>query len=682
MNPDLVHSLNSLRILSCDMISYAGSGHPGIALGAAPILFTTYVNHMRINPKDPNWINRDRFVLSAGHGSALLYAMLFMAGYDVTIDDLVDFRKIGSKTPGHPEYGITPGVDVSTGALGQGFANAVGMALAEKYLQALLDQEVPKQKVLDYYVYCLCGDGDLMEGVAMEAASFAGHMALDNLIVLYDSNNITLDGKLSTSCSEEFIQKFIQMGWEVDFVGEGNETRKIDEAITRAKINRKPTLIEVRTVIGRGSYHEGENLVHGKPLSREDLLNIRKKYNISTNMMEITENSVKYVRQTISQRTKGMYDNWKKYVEALKKNNPSDSLRKLLDFLETGNIGLSFSSSSFKIQNDYSEELRESGSKIMNIISDRSKFFLGGSADLSSSCHTALYKEVAMSKKTPTGRNIYFGVREHAMAAILNGMALSGLRVFGSTFLVFSDYLKPALRMTCEMNLPVTYIFTHDSVSIGQDGTSHQPIEQLAMLRTTPNLITLRPADINEVIGSWDFIINHKKPVALVLAKDEAHILDGTSGANVAYGGYIIRKETSRLDAVIVSTGIDLTTAYLIREELYKKGVDARLVSMPSVELFLIQGKEYQDSVLPPNVKTFTIEASATLPWYRFASKNCAIGIDTFGCSGRKDDVLEHVHFDYDSILHRIEQELGIASTPAPQAPQQPQETLVNEANV
>ena len=682
MNPDLVHSLSSLRILSCDMISYAGSGHPGIALGAAPILFTTYVNHMRINPKDPNWINRDRFVLSAGHGSALLYAMLFMAGYDVTIDDLVDFRKIGSKTPGHPEYGVTPGVDVSTGALGQGFANAVGMALAEKYLQALLDQEIPKQKVLDYYVYCLCGDGDLMEGVAMEAASFAGNMALDNLIVLYDSNNITLDGKLNTTCSEEFIQKFIQMGWEVDFVGEGNETRKIDEAIDRAKVNRKPTLIEIRTVIGRGSYHEGENLVHGKPLSREDLLNIRKKYNISTNMMEITENSVKYVRQTIAQRTKGVYENWKKYVEALKKNNPSDSLRKLLDFLETGNIGLSFTSSSFKIQNDYSEELRESGSKIMNIISDRSKFFLGGSADLSSSCHTALYKEVAMSKKTPTGRNIYFGVREHGMAAILNGMALSGLRVFGSTFLVFSDYLKPALRMTCEMNLPVTYIFTHDSVSIGQDGTSHQPVEQLAMLRTTPNLITLRPADINEVIGSWDFIINHKKPVALVLAKDEAHILDGTSGANVAYGGYIIRKETSRLDAVIVSTGIDLTTAYLIREELYKKGVDARLVSMPSVELFLIQTKEYQDSILPPNVKTFTIEASSTLPWYRFASRNCAIGIDTFGCSGRKDDVLEHVHFDYDSILHRIEQELGIASAPAPQAPQQPQETLVNEANV
>lgn len=676
MNPDLVHSLNSLRILSCDMISYAGSGHPGIALGAAPILFATYVNHLRINPADPNWINRDRFVLSAGHGSALLYAMLFMAGYDVSIDDLVDFRKIGSKTPGHPELGITPGVDVSTGALGQGFANAVGMALAEKYLQSLIDQEIAKQRILDYYVYCLCGDGDLMEGVAMEAASLAGHLALDNLIVLYDSNNVTLDAKLNAACSEEFLQKFIQMGWEVDFVGEGNDTRKIDEAIERAKINRKPTLIEVRTTIGRGSFHEGENLVHGKPLSREDLLNIRKKYNISTNMMEITENSVKYVRQTIANRTKGVYNNWKKYIESLKKNNPSENLRKIIDFLETGNISLSFTSSSFKIQNDYSEELRESSSKIMNIISDRSKFFLGGSADLSSSCHTALYKEVGMSKKVPTGRNIFFGVREHAMAAILNGMALSGLRLFGSTFLVFSDYLKPALRMTCEMNLPVTYIFTHDSVTVGQDGTSHQPIEQLAMLRTTPNLITIRPADINEVIGSWDYIINNKKPVALVLAKDEAHILDGTKGSEVSKGAYIIRKETNKLDAIIISTGIDLTTSYLIREELFHKGVDIRLVSMPSMEIFLNQPQSYQDEIIPPNVKTFTIEASATLPWYRFASRNCAIGIDRFGCSGKKDDVLKAVGFDYDTILSKVAKELGVDVTPTTQSPQEPETSV------
>lgn len=654
MNPELVHSLSSLRVLSVDMISYAKSGHPGICLGAAPIIFSLFTNHLRFNPADPKWPNRDRFVLSAGHGSALLYAMLFMAGYDISIDDLVDFRKIGSKTPGHPEYGVTPGVEVSTGPLGQGFANAVGMAMAQRYIKSLIDEEIPKQKLIDYYVYCLCSDGDLMEGVAMEAASLAGHHALANLIVLYDSNDITLDGKLKSSFSENILQKYIDMGWEVDFVGEGNDTREIDKAIERAKVNRKPTLIEIKTTIGRGSKHEGENVVHGKPLSKEDMLNVRQKYNINTNTMEITENAVNYVRKTIKNRMGDTYKIWQKYFETLKKNYANDPFIDVLNFIDTGNDNLKFSSSNFKIQNNYSEELRESNSKIMNIISDRTKFFLGGSADLSTSCHTALYKDVEFNRRYPTGRNISFGVREHAMAAILNGMALSGLRVFGSTFLVFADYLKPALRLTAMMNLPITYIFTHDSVTIGQDGPTHEPIEQLAMLRTTPNLIVFRPADINEVIGCWDYIVNNKKPVAIVLSKEEAHILAGTSGEQTQKGAYIVKRETNRLDAVLISTGIDFTTTYLISEELRAKGIDTRLVSMPSVELFLAQPPAYQEEVIPSNAKVFTIEASSTLPWYRFASKNCAIGIDTFGYSGLKEDVLEKVKFDYETILNKI----------------------------
>lgn len=658
MNPDLVHSLNSLRILSLDMISYAKSGHPGICLGAAPIIFSLYTNHLKFNPVDPKWPNRDRFVMSAGHGSALLYAMLFMAGYDISIDDLVEFRKIGSKTPGHPEYGITAGVEVSTGPLGQGFANAVGMAMAERYLASLLDEEIPKQKVIDYYVYCLCSDGDLMEGVAQEAASLAGHLALSNLIVLYDSNGITLDGKLKKTYSESILQKFINMGWEVDYVGEGNDTREIDKAIERAKINRKPTLIEIKTVIGRGSYHEGENLVHGKPLSKEDMANVRKKYEIHTNTMEITENAVKFVRQTVNTRLKNVYSDWQKYIKSVKKTYSSSNVENIIKFIENGEDGLTFSSKNFKIQNNYSEELRESNSKIMNIVSDRTKFFLGGSADLSTSCHTALYKDVEFSRKYPTGRNISFGVREHAMGSILNGMSLSGLRVFGSTFLTFSDYLKPAMRMTAMMNLPITYIFTHDSVSVGEDGPSHEPIEQLAMLRTIPNLTVFRPADINEVIGCWDFIINHKKPVALVLSKEEAHILDGTNGESVSRGAYIIRKEVNRLDAILISTGIDLTTTYLISEELRSKGIDTRLVSMPSVDLFLKEPLSYQNEIIPPNTKVFTIEASSTLPWYRFASPNCAIGIDTFGYSGAKEDVLEKIGFDYESIIAKIEKNI------------------------
>lgn len=654
-NKDAIHSLNSLRILSVDMISYAKSGHPGICLGAAPLLFTLYTNHLQINPADPTWPNRDRFVMSAGHGSALLYAMLFMAGYNISIDDLVEFRKIGSKTPGHPEYGVTPGVEVSTGPLGQGLANAVGMAISSKYVGALINEEVPKQKLINYYVYCLVGDGDLMEGVAEEAASLAGNLALDNLIVLYDSNDITLDGPLEKSSKDEIIQKFINKGWEVDFVAEGNDIREIDKAIERAKVNKKPTLIEVKTVIGRGSYNEGKNLVHGKPLSTEDLVNVRKKYQIETNMMEITEDAVNYVRKTIASRMGNKYENWYKDVEITRNTIQSERLNSILDFVQTGVDGLHFSSSNFKIQSDYNEELRESNSKIMNIVSERSKFFLGGSADLSSSCHTSLYKDIDHTKKERTGRNINFGVREHAMGAVLNGMALTGLRVYGSTFLAFADYLKPALRMTAQMNLPVTYIFTHDSVSIGTDGPSHQPIEQLAMLRTTPNLVVLRPADINEVIGSWDYIVNNKRPVAIVLSKDEAHILAGTNGEYVKYGAYIVKQETARLDAVLVSTGMDLTNTYLVSEELRKKGIDTRVVTMPSMELFLSQPQEYQDQVIPPNAKVITVEASATLPWYRFASRGCAIGIDTFGASGRREDVLQKLNFDYDSLLRRIE---------------------------
>ncbi len=656
MNPDATHSLNSLRILSVDMISYAKSGHPGICLGAAPIMFSAYVDNLMINPIDPKWPNRDRFVMSAGHGSALLYAMLFMAGYDLTIDDLVGFRKLDSKTPGHPEYGVTPGVETSTGPLGQGFANAVGMAIAEKYLAALVEEEIPKQKLINYYIYCLVSDGDLMEGVANEAAALAGHLGLENLIVLYDSNDITLDGELKKASSENIIQKFITLGWEVDYVSEGNNPHEINKAIERAKINRKPTLIEIKTVIGRGSVHEGKNLVHGKPLTKEDMINLRKKYNIATNTLEITENAVKYVRTTINNRTRDTYNAWKKYFESLKNSNPSDNLKKILDFIETGEVNIPFSSSNFKIQNNYSEELRESNSKIMNIISERTKFFLGGSADLGTSCHTLLLKEIDFSRKERKGRNLNFGVREHAMGAILNGISLSGFRTFASTFLVFSDYLKPSLRMTCLMNLPVTYIFTHDSVAVSQDGPTHEPVEQLAMLRTIPNLTVFRPADINEVIGCWDYILSHKKPVAISLSKEEAHILAGTSGLGTKQGGYIVKRETNKLDAVLVSTGIDLTTTYLISEELRAKGIDTRLVSMPSLDLFLSQNKEYQEGIIPKDAKVITVEASSTLPWYRIASKDCAIGIDTFGYSGTKEKVLNKVGFDYDTILSKIEE--------------------------
>ena len=659
MNPDLTHSLNSLRVLSIDMISYAKSGHPGICLGAAPIIYSLYANHLRINPQNPNWINRDRFVMSAAHGSALLYATLFMAGYDVTIDDLVEFRKIGSKTPGHPEMGKTPGVDATTGPLGEGFATAVGMAMASKYLHAQLLEKVPKQKLIDYYVYCLVSDGDIMEGIFNEAASMAGTMGLSNLIVLYDSNGTTVDGSLSDTHSEDTIKKLLTMGWEVDYVPEGNDVREIDKAIERAKYNKKPTLIEVKTVIGRGSQHEGKSIIHGKPLTKEDIANLRKNLNIKTNTLEITENAVNYMRKSISHRLNQYYKDWNALYQEIKTMATKDEeLAKIMAFIETKEDGLTFNCNNFKIQNDYLEELRESNSKIMNIISERSEYFLGGSSDLATSCNTNLYKEVTMSKRVPLGRNIAFGLRENAMGAILNGFSISGFRTFGSTFLAFADYLKPSIRMSALMNLPVTYIFTHDSVYIGEDGPTHQPIEQLTMLRSTPNLVVLRPADINEVIGCWDYIVSSRRPTALILSRSEAHILAGTSGEGVKHGAYIVKKETARIDAVIVSTGIDFTTAYLVSEELRKAGYDIRLISMPSMELFLEQPQEAQDALIPPNTKVFTIEAGSTLGWYRIASRGCAIGIDSFGTSGQKDQVLQHLGFDFNSILQKVQAKL------------------------
>lgn len=663
MNPDLVHSLNSLKVLSVDMISYAKSGNPGIALDAAPIVFDLFTNHMRIKPDDPKWPNRDRFVASAGHASALLYAMMFMAGYDISIDDLVDYRKIGSKTPAYPEYGKTPGIEATTGPCGQGFATAVGMALAGKYTSSLIEEEDPKQHLLNYYVYCLVSDGDMMEGITDEAASLAGNLNLSNLIVLYDSNHTTADGPLELASRESVIQKFIHMGWEVDYVAEGNEIKEIDKAIDRAKFNRKPTLIEIQTTIGKGSQHEGKNLIHATPLTKEDLAFVRKNLNIQTNTLEITENAVKYVRQSIANRVNSYYQEWQNQFNNALNSTKSENLKNILTFIKEGEAKIPFSSSVFKIPGDYNEELRESNSKMLNILSDRSKFFIGGSADLGSLCHTSLYKETEMSRKNRTGKNMCFGLRENAMGAIMNGMALCGFRPYGSTFLTYSDYMKSSIRMSAMMNLPVTYIFSYDSASIGEDGPTVAPIEQLTMLRAIPNLTVLRPADINEVIGCWDYIINNKKPTAIVLSRDEAHILEGTSAEGTKKGAYIVKKEETKLDAVVVSTGLDFTTAYLASTTLKDKGYDIRVVSMPSVEIFLSQDAEYQESIIPENTKVITIEAGSTSMWYQFASKKCAIGIDEFSYSGDSEDVLKKLKFDYDTILNRIETLIGKKET-------------------
>ena len=653
MNEEDKKIVNTIKLLAIDMIDAANSGHPGIVLGAAPILYTLYANHLRIDTKNPNWFDRDRFVMSPGHGSALLYSTLFMAGYDIKLEDLVRFRQINSKTPGHPELNLTPGVDYSTGMLGQGFAAAVGMAMADKYLEGFVSKRVEKQRILNHKIYCLVSDGDLEEGISYEAANIAAVYGLNNLIVLYDSNGVTLDNPLSKSSSENVVKRFDALGWNVDFVSDANNITKIDQAINRAKRNKNnPTIIEIRSIIGQDSFNAGTNIVHGKPLSKDDIASLHQIYGINTSKFEIITKYLDLFRNKIEKRMEKPIKKYEEYTNTFHLTNYLE-VQQFDRFLNNFDIGLNFEARNFKIQSNYFEDLRESNSKIMNIIADRTPFFMGGSADLFASCNTRLLKHGDFSREDYTGKNIEFGVREHAMGAIIDGMATYNIRPYASTFLTFSDYMKPALRMAAMQNLPATFIFTHDSINIGEDGPTHQPVEQLISLRSIPNMYVYRPADINEIIGCWDAIMKFKKPTSLVINRGKKHILAGTNGEKVLYGGYIVKPERQKLDAILLSCGNDLTNALLIASDLENE-YDIRVVSMPCQEQFLNQTKEYQEAILPKNAKIIAIEASNKENWCKFTNYNNIIGINSFGYSGKEDDVLRKMNFDKESIKTQV----------------------------
>ena len=646
-------ALNSIKILALDMINKAGSGHPGIVLGAAPILYALYKEQIDVIPSNPNWINRDRFVMSAGHGSALLYSMLYHMGYNIDLEELKHFREISSLTPGHPEVKVTPGVDVSTGPLGQGVGMAVGIALAERYLNAIVNIEDKNSSLIDYYTYCLCGDGDLMEGISYEALSFASTQNLNKLILLYDKNNVSLDSDTKKTFTEDIEIRFEALDFNIINVKNGSDYKEISKAIKSAKKSDRPSIIICNTVIGKDSKLEGTNVVHGKPLDNEDLMSIRSKYKMTTEPFEIKKEVLDYLQNYINKRVSKKYLEWQEEYTNIKEEN--SNLHMLVNLLERNAFVIDFDDTKFKISDEYREALRESNHKIMNFISPKSPFFLGGSADLSSSCKTNLDKSTIQSEENPVGKNIYFGVREHAMGAILNGMALSNLKVFGSTFLSFSDYLKPAIRMSALMNLPVTYIFTHDSVYVGQDGPTHEPIEQLSMLRTIPNFITFRPADINEIMGSWEYILKNNCPTALVISKEERNKQKNTNAKFVKYGAYMVRKEKYHLDGIIIATGQELEMAMEISKDLFTLGIDTRVVSMPSMELFLKQNPKYEEQLLPKDVPTFVIEAGSSLIWNRFASKpEYIFGVNKFGMSGKTEDVVKYLKIDKNTILEKI----------------------------
>lgn len=627
--------INSLKSLSIDMINNAGSGHPGIALGAAPIIYTLYSRHLNISLKDNKWMNRDRFILSGGHGSALLYSMLYYVGY-LGIENLKKFRICNSLTPGHPEVNLTPGVDMTTGPLGQGIASSVGIAIAEKYFENTLSDNA-----IDYYTYVMCGDGDLMEGISYEAMSLAGTLALNKLIVLYDSNDISLDGKTSLTFNENIKSRVESMNWNYIKVDKGNNIDEIDKAIILAKtFTNAPTLIEVKTIIGEGSLNAGTNLVHGSPLKGEDIAQLKEKLGLKNIPFNVDNKLVDEFQSKINDRCIEKYNNW---------------VNKNFNIKEKLNTKIDLNTIVEPFYDDMSLELRETNSKIMNVISDKLYSFIGGSADLSSSTKTNMFGKGTFKRDDYKGKNIYYGVREHAMGGISNGLALSGLMPYASTFLVFSDYIKPSIRLSALMDLPVVYVFTHDSITIGSDGATHQPVEQLTMLRSIPNFRVFRPCDANEVVGSWNEILNNPKPTALIISKSEMPLLKNSSRENVSKGAYIIRREKGRLDGVIIATGSEVSIAIKIADELEKERINLRVVSMVSMSTYEEQSIEYKQTLLPAGYKKIALEYGSSYSWYKYVfSDKYLINVNTFGKSGSKEDVLKSFNLDYESIKKYI----------------------------
>lgn len=643
--------VDQIRSLGIDMIEEAGSGHPGIVLGAAPILYSLFAHHMKMDPEHPEFYNRDRFILSAGHGSALLYATLYMAGYPITLEDLKDFRKIDSITPGHPEYKKTPGVETTTGPLGQGFATAVGIAMAEANLRERFNQG--KKEVINFNTYVLCGDGDLMEGISYEAASLAGTLKLNKLIVLYDSNDICLDSSTSKCFTENVAMRFIAQGWNVITVPDGNNIASITKAIEDAKASTdKPTLIEVKTTIGKYSKLEGSNLVHGKPLGKEDVTAIKEKMQIRDIPFTISQITMDDFRYLIHNRCKNISEKFNKVVEGLEEEE-----KKVLEDFMNSNKSFDIKDVIYEPPEENCESPRVTSGKILSSVVPKYPTMIGGSADLFVATNTYIKEGGDYSGDNYGGKNIFFGVREHCMGAILNGFALCGYHPYGSTFLSFSDYQKPSIRMSAMMDLPVTYIYTHDSISVGPDGATHQPVEQLAALRATPNLEVFRPADANEVIGVYRTIFEKKSgPSVIALSRNNLPILETTKISEVAKGGYTVFDPERKLSGILIATGEEVHLAIEVAKRLKTKGMDIRVVSMPCIKRFESQDQDYIDSILPVEVRKIVIEASSSMSWNSIVfNKKYLITLDEFGSSGTKEEVYKKYGFDIDSLEEKVE---------------------------
>ena len=654
-------SVNAIKVLGVDAINKAKSGHPGVVMGAAPMAYSLFTKHLRVNPKKTDWINRDRFVLSAGHGSMLLYSLLHLSGFeDVSLEEVKNFRQWGSKTPGHPEFGHTKGVDATTGPLGQGISTAVGMALAERYLAAKYNKE--GYELFDHYTYVICGDGDIMEGVASEAASFAAVQKLNKLVVLYDSNDICLDGETKDAFSENVRNRYEAYGWNTILVEDGADVEAVNVAIEKAKQSDQPTLIEVKTIIGAGSPNkQGTNGVHGAPLGEEETALFRKEIGWNYEPFEIPEEVYADFKVNVADRGETANNEWEKLYNEYKEKFP-ELAAELEEVLSREDIKhLSKESFSFKNVGE-AQATRNSSQDAINSIAKVLPTFFGGSADLSHSNMTFIKGDGLQDDAHRTERNIQFGVREFAMATVLNGMMLhGGVRVFGGTFFVFSDYLKAALRLSALQNLPVTYVFTHDSIAVGEDGPTHEPIEHLASLRTIPNTYVFRPADATETQAAWYLAQNvNDKPTSIVLTRQNLPVLENSSFEKVAKGAYVIYETSSDFDTILIATGSEVALAISVAQELEKEGMKVRVVSMPSIELFEEQTSEYKEALLPRSIRRrVSLEMGNTALWYKYVGLDgLAIGIDKFGASAPANKVIEEYGFSVEKVVARIKNEL------------------------
>ena len=656
-NKDDFKAVNAVRTLAIAQIEKANSGHPGLPMGASPMAYALFNKVLKANPKNPDFFDRDRFVLSAGHGSAMLYALLHLSGFDLSIDDLKEFRQIGSITPGHPEVGMTPGVEVTTGPLGQGIAQAVGLAAAEKHLAGLYNKD--DIKIIDHYTYALCGDGDLMEGVAYEAMSFAGHVNLDKLIVLYDSNDICLDGDLSTSFSESVKDRVLAQNWAYEIVEDGEDLDEILKAIEKAKTNDKPTLIEIKTIIGFGSKNQGTNKVHGAPIGAEDFEAVKKAYEWDAEDFVISDDIYKVFEDGILARGKKANEDWDKLLKEYEEKYPED-YKELISGINR-ELPENFMDNVKKYSHeDKALATRASGGEILQDLAKVSRNIWGGSADLFSSNKTNIVDEKAFGKNSPEGRNVWYGVREFAMAAIGNGIiAHGGTFHHVSTFFVFTDYLKAAVRLSALSHLPLSYVMTHDSVAVGEDGPTHEPIDQFAMLRAIPNTIVLRPADANETRLSWKIALESKdKPVVIALTRQNVPNLKETEDLEALDRGAYIVKDSENPELIIIATGSEVALALESAKVLEDEGKKVRVVSMPSMELFRIQDASYKEKILPADVRNrVSIEMASTFGWAEFTGLDgLNIGIDRFGMSGPGGDVAEKLGFNKEDIVEKIKQ--------------------------